>query len=189
MAVRTILKYGDPVLREKTQPIADITPAVRALAEDMIDTMIDAQGLGLAAPQIGEAVRLFVIDLSVMEPESIIERLGSIAEDPPAQIALINPEVIKQEGEQVGEEGCLSFPDLYDKVARPNIVRVKAQDLDGNSVEIEGSDILARALIHEADHLDGILFIDRISKFRLRFIQGRLRKLKKSTEEALEETS
>ncbi len=187
MAVRPIRKYGDPALRETSQLIEATTPEIRSLAEDMIDTMIDAQGIGLAAPQVGETIRLFIIDLSVMEPESIIDRIGSIKEGEPSQIALINPRVIKQEGEQVGEEGCLSFPDLYDKVTRPNMIRVEAQDLDSNPIEIEGSGILARALIHEVDHLDGILFIDRLSKFRLRFIQGKLRKLKKSTEEELEE--
>ena len=187
MAVRPIRKYGDPVLRETSQPIEDITPDIWTLAEDMIDTMLHEQGLGLAAPQVGETVRLYVIDLNVMEPELILDRVGPIAQGEPSQIVLINPQIINQDGEQMGDEGCLSFPDLYDKVARPNIVRVKAQDLDGNLIEIEGSGILARALIHEVDHLDGILFIDRVSKFRLRFLQGRLRKLKKSTEEESEE--
>jgi peptide deformylase len=187
MAVLPIRLYGDPVLREKSWPVAAITPAVRALAQDMIDTMTSANGIGLAAPQVGELVRLFVVDLNTTGSEAILDRTGSLEEVHPPQIVLINPEIVKQEGEQTGDEGCLSFPDLYDKVTRPNVVRVAALDLEGEPFEIEGSGILARALVHEVDHLDGVLFIDRLSKFRLRFIQGRLRKLKRTTEEALKE--
>lgn len=185
MAVRAIRLYGDPVLREKAKPITDITPDVCQLAQDMIDTMRKASGLGLAGPQVGVLLRLFVLDMSAIDPTSILDRTGSLAEKPDRQFVLINPSIIKQEGEQNGDEGCLSFPDLYDKVVRPEIVRVSALDRDGQPVEIEGSGVLARALVHELDHLDGILFIDRLSSFRLRFIQGRLRKLKKSTEDEL----
>lgn len=185
MAVRTIRLYGDPVLREKAMPIADITADVCQLAQDMIDTMRKANGLGLAAPQVGVLARLFALDLSAIDPTSILDRTGSLAENPDRQFVLINPTILKQEGEQSGDEGCLSFPDLYDRVVRPQIVRVSALDKDGQPVEIEGSGVLARALVHEVDHLNGILFIDRMSAFRLRFIQGRLRKLKKSTEDDL----
>lgn len=185
MAVRPIRLYGDPALREKALPVTVFTPEIRRLAEDMIDTMINANGLGLAAPQVGEAVRLFVVDLTSMDQAAMLDRTGSLAGKQDRQIILINPQIVRQEGEQTGDEGCLSFPDLYDRVTRPQIVRLTAQDTEGLPFEIEGSGILARALAHEADHLDGILFIDRMSSFRLRFIQGRLRKLRKSTEEAL----
>lgn len=185
MAVRTIRLYGDPVLREKAKPITVLTPDIGQLARDMIDTMRKASGLGLAGPQVGVLARLFVLDLSAIDPESILDRTGSFADQPDQQVVLFNPQIIKQEGEQSGDEGCLSFPDLYDKVVRPQIVRVSALDRDGQAVEIEGSGVLARALAHEVDHLDGILFIDRMTAFRLRFIQGRLRKLKKSTEDDL----
>ncbi|MBM3263969.1 MAG: peptide deformylase [candidate division Zixibacteria bacterium] len=185
MSVRPIRFYGDPVLREKSLPVGEVTPDVRRLAEDLIDTMVAAAGLGLAAPQIGETLRLFAVDLSAVGQDNILDRTGSLTDMQNRRIVLINPEIVFQEGEQNGEEGCLSFPDLYDRVTRPQIVRVTALDVDGQVVEIEGSGLLARALAHETDHLDGILFIDRMSSFRLRFIQGRLRKLRKNTEEEM----
>lgn len=175
MAVKPIRLYGDPVLREKCRPVDKFTPVIHTLVDDLIDTMLDANGIGLAAPQIGESVRVFVVDLRVAEGGN-------------GPLAFINPTILSEEGEQTGDEGCLSFPDYFDKVTRAEAVKISAFDLNSNPLEIKGSGILARALLHEIDHLDGILFIDRMSKFRLRLAQGRLRKLKRSTEEALKES-
>lgn len=175
MAVRPIRLYGDPVLRKKCLPVEEITPDIHTLVADLIDTMVDANGIGLAAPQVGETVRVFVIDLRVAEGGN-------------GPLAFINPVILNEEDEQTEDEGCLSFPEYYDKVTRAETVRASALDLNGERFEIQGSGIIARALLHETDHLDGILFIDRMSKFRLRLAQGRLRKLKRSTEEALKES-
>ncbi len=180
MAVRPIRIYGDPVLREKALPVEATTEGLRRLAEDMIDTMIAEEGIGLAAPQVGETVRLYVVNLAAINPDLYRDRKGPALEGHPPHLALVNPRIVKQEGEQTCEEGCLSFPDLYDKVTRPEVVRVEATDLDGRPLEIEGSGLLARVLVHEYDHLDGILFIDHLSKFRLQFLRGKLRKLKES---------
>ena len=174
MAVHPIRMYGDPVLREKCRPVEEITPEIHTLVEDLIDSMIDASGIGLAAPQIGETVRVFVIDLSATEEGH-------------KPMAFINPEILSTEGEQNGDEGCLSFPDYFDKVVRAERVTATAIGLDGEPFEVEGTGIMARVLLHETDHLNGVLFIDRMSKFRLRLAQGRLRKLKRGTEEALKE--
>lgn len=178
MAVRPIRIYGDPVLREKARPVEETTAALRRLAEDLVDTMIEAEGLGLAAPQVGETVRMYVVNLGAIRTELFRDRRGPSLEGCPDHLVLLNPRVVKQEGEQTGEEGCLSFPDLYDKVTRPDVVRVEATDLDGRPLEIEGSGLLARVLVHEYDHLEGILFIDRLSRFRLQFLRNRLKKLK-----------
>ena len=182
MAVRSIRIYGDPILREKARPVEETTAALRRLAEDMIDTMIEAEGIGLAAPQVGETVRLYVVNLGAISPELFLDRRGPSLERDPDHLALVNPRVVKQEGAQTGDEGCLSFPDLFEKVTRPEVVRVEATDLDGRPLEIEGSGLLARVLIHELDHLEGKLFIDYLSKFRLQFLRTRLKKLKASSQ-------
>ena len=182
MAVRPIRIYGDPVLREKARPVEETTAALRRLAEDMIDTMVEAEGIGLAAPQVGETVRVCVVNLGAMRPELFLDRRGASLEGDPDHLVLVNPRVVRQEGEQTGEEGCLSFPEIYDKVTRPDVVRVEATDLDGRPVEIEGSGLLARVLIHEYDHLEGVLFIDRLNRFRLRFLRNRLKKLEASSQ-------
>ncbi|MBI4552323.1 MAG: peptide deformylase [Candidatus Latescibacteria bacterium] len=173
MAVRPIRLYGDPVLRKRAQPVGTITPAIRTLVDDMIETMVEANGIGLAAQQVGELVRVFVIDLSAVQ-------------DGQQPMGFINPTIIKQEGEQVGDEGCLSFPDFTEKVVRVERATVAAFDLNGQRFELEGAGLLARALLHEQDHLDGVLFIDRLSPIRRRLLQGRLRKLAKSTEQGME---
>ena len=182
MAVRPIRIYGDPILREKACPVKETNAALRRLAEDMIDTMIEAEGIGLAAPQVGEAVRLYVVNLGAISPELFRDLKGPSLAEGPDHLVLVNPRVVKQEGTQTGDEGCLSFPDLFEKVSRPDVVRVEATDLDGRPLEIEGSGLLARVLIHEFDHLEGKLFIDYLSKFRLQFLRNRLKKLKTSTQ-------
>lgn len=182
MAVRPIRIYGDPVLREKARPVEETTPALRRLAEDLIDTMVDAEGIGLAAPQVGETVRMYVVNLGAIGSDLFLESRGPSLEGEPGHLVLVNPRVVKQEGAQTGDEGCLSFPDLFEKVTRPEIVRVEAADLDGRPLEIEGSGLLARVLVHEYDHLEGRLFIDHLSKFRLQFLRNRLKKFKASSQ-------
>ncbi len=182
MAVRPIRIYGDPVLREKARPVEQTTPALRRLAEDLIDTMVEAEGVGLAAPQVGEPVRIYVVNLRAIGPELFLDSRGPSLDGEPDYLVLVNPRIVKQEGSQTGDEGCLSFPELFEKVTRPDVVRVEAADLEGRPLEIEGSGLLARVLIHEFDHLEGTLFIDHLSKFRLQFLRNRLKKLKASSQ-------
>lgn len=142
MAIRIIIKDTDPLLRETSKQVTEITPRVHKLLDDMADTMYDAEGVGLAAPQISILKRVVVIDVG----EGLIE--------------LINPEIIDESGEQLGPEGCLSVPGLLGNVNRADYVKVKALDRNGKEFIIEGNGLLARALQHEIDHLNGILFTD-----------------------------
>ena len=147
MALRNIREYGDDVLARPCKEVKEITPRVRELVEDMLDTMYDANGVGLAAPQVGVLKRLVVIDVS---PEA----------DQP--FVLINPVIIEKDGEQTGYEGCLSLPGKSGIVTRPNHVKARAIDLDGNEFEIEGEELLARAICHELDHLDGHMYVEKV---------------------------
>ena len=140
MALRTIRTEGDPVLSKVCRPVREITPRIRTLVDDMLETMYDAGGVGLAAPQVGILKRVVVID---------------VGEVP---IVLINPEILEADGEQTGDEGCLSVPGMAGKVTRPMHVKVKAQDLDMNEQILEGEELLARAFCHELDHLEGKLY-------------------------------
>ena len=140
MALRTIRTEGDPVLSKKCRPVEEITPRIRELITDMLETMYDACGVGLAAPQVGILKRIVVID---------------VGEGP---IILINPEIVESSGEQTGEEGCLSVPGMSGQVTRPNYVKVKALDMDMKDAEYEGEELLARAFCHEIDHLDGKMY-------------------------------
>ena len=140
MALRTIRVEGDPVLTKVSRPVDKMTPRNHELIMDMLDTMYDAMGVGLAAPQVGILKRIVVID---------------VGEGP---IVLINPEILETSGEQTGDEGCLSVPGMAGQVTRPNYVKVKALDIDMNEVEYEGEGLLARAFCHEIDHLDGKLY-------------------------------
>lgn len=142
MAIRTLRLENDPILRKTAKPITEITENVKQLAQDMLETMREAEGVGLAAPQVGILKRLVVIDVG----------------DGP--IFMINPEIIEQCGEQDGNEGCLSCPGVSGTVVRPNYVKAKALDLNGNEIIVEGEGLLARAICHETDHLNGKLFID-----------------------------
>ncbi|MBE3563638.1 MAG: peptide deformylase [Hydrogenibacillus schlegelii] len=143
MSVRYIVKHPDPVLRQVARPVAKITPAIERLLDDLAETMYAADGVGLAAPQVGISKRIAVVDVG----EGLIE--------------LINPEVLETSGEQDGPEGCLSIPGVFGDVIRPARVRVRAQNRRGEWFEVEGEGLLARALLHEIDHLNGVLFIDR----------------------------
>ena len=146
MAILPIVQYPAPVLAEIAKPVADITEEIRTLATDMAETMYDAPGVGLAAPQIGESIRMVTIDVS---------------EEKNQLITMINPEIIATGAEKdIGEEGCLSLPGIYEKVNRYTEVTVRFQDLDGNTVEIEADGLLAVCIQHELDHLDGTLLSD-----------------------------
>jgi peptide deformylase len=168
--IRKIVKYGDPVLEQVAEPITEFdTPELQALIADMWDTMYSAKGLGLAAPQIGLGRRLTVIDTSLGEDES-------------RKFILINPEIIRKEGTQVGEEGCLSIPGFREQVKRANKVRIRAHNEKGQIVEHEGEELLARAMQHEIDHLNGILFIKHVSTLKRDLIRRKIRKLQKAGE-------
>lgn len=163
MAVREILIIGDPILTRKSEPVDEITEDIVRLARDMVETVHAAPGVGLAAPQVGVNQRVVVVDLSV-------------GEDRDALHVLINPTIVLAEGESVCEEGCLSVPDIKEKVARPYKVVVRGLDINGRPVEVKGEDLLARALCHEIDHLDGILFVEKLSALKRSLIRKKLRK-------------
>jgi peptide deformylase len=163
MAVREILLIGDPILTRRSEPVDAVTAEVVRLARDMVETVHAAPGVGLAAPQVGVSKRLIVVDLSV-------------GEDPAALHVLVNPEIVAQSGQAVCEEGCLSVPDIKEKVARPYRVSVRGLDLEGRPVEIEGEDLLARAFCHEIDHLDGVLFVEKLSALKRTLIKKKLKK-------------
>lgn len=144
MAIRNIRVEGEAVLNKVSKVVKEVTPRVKTLIEDMIDTMYEAQGVGLAAPQVGILKRIVVID---------------IGEGP---IVFINPEIIETSGEQTGDEGCLSVPGKVGQVTRPNYVKARAYDADMNLFEIEGTELMARAMCHEFDHLDGHLYVEKV---------------------------
>jgi len=165
VAARPIVIYGDPVLRETAEPVEEISQETKDLVSDLIGTLKDAQGLGLAAPQIGVLKRVFIVDLSAIDITASLR-------------AFINPEIVAtSEEKSTFEEGCLSFPGLYQKIDRPANVTVRATDVDGKKFELEADGMLARAVLHEYDHLDGVLFIDRMSPLTRTMLKGRLRKL------------
>jgi peptide deformylase len=167
--VYPIVKFPDPILQRPTEPVTAFDGDLRTLVDDMFESMYVAHGIGLAAPQIGIPKRLTVIDLSFQK-------------NPEDKIALINPEVVTKEGKIYEEEGCLSLPDIREKVARAAKVKIRAQDLDGNWFERDADDLLARAFQHEIDHLDGILFIFRISALKRDFVLRKIRKLQRAGE-------
>jgi peptide deformylase len=165
--IRPILKFGEAPLHECAADVADITSDIQKLIDDMIETMYAAPGIGLAAPQVGVAVRIFVIDLSV----------GRKAED---LMVFINPEFVELEGVQLEEEGCLSVPGFNATVARPMRAVVRSLDRKGQVQTVEGKDLLARALQHEMDHLDGKLFLDRVRGIKRDLIVKKIRKLSRA---------
>lgn len=164
-----IVKYPDPILQRPTSPVTEFDDELRTLVADMFESMYKAQGIGLAAPQIGISKRLTVIDLSN-------------GKDPEQKIVLVNPEITLTEGKQLEEEGCLSLPEIREKVGRAARVVVKAQDEHGNWKEYEGTELLARAFQHEIDHLDGVLFIFRISALKRDLVLRRIRKMQRAGE-------
>lgn len=179
-----IVKYGDPVLRAKGKRVAQVDERIRALASDMLETMHAANGVGLAAQQIGQPLQLTVLDISEVEERPSTLAINGKPIDPPSAmpLVLLNPE-LKLEGETVtGPEGCLSFPEINADIDRAESVVVKAETLEGEKVELEASGLLARALQHEIDHLNGILFIDRMSSASKASLSSRLKRLQKETQ-------
>lgn len=164
MAIRTILHYPDKRLRNPGQPVTDFGPELTKLVEDMAETMYAAPGVGLAATQIGEPVRVFVIDIATGE------------DDPSELRVFVNPEILERRGEQTWEEGCLSFPGVHEDVDRAEYVRVKALDENGTPFELEADGLLAVAIQHENDHLDGKLMIDHLGLIRKRLVHRSMSK-------------
>jgi peptide deformylase len=167
--VYPIVKFPDPILQRPAEPVTAFDEALEVLVDDMFESMYVAHGIGLAAPQIGIPKRITVIDLSFQK-------------NPQEKIALINPEVVTREGKVFEEEGCLSLPDIREKVSRASRVKIRAQDLKGNWFEKEADELLARAFQHEIDHLDGVLFIFRISALKRDFVLRKIRKLQRAGE-------
>jgi peptide deformylase len=177
--IRDIVFYGDPVLRSKGKQIDKIDEEIRLLAADMLETMYDANGVGLAAQQVGRAVQLTVIDVSDAESRPSQMWIDGQEVDPNEHMPmiLINPELQLGEEPEIGTEGCLSFPEITAEIPRSAKVRVKAQDLKGNRIEFEAAGLLGRAVQHETDHLNGILFIDRMSSVSKASLAGKLKRL------------
>jgi peptide deformylase len=159
-----IVKYPEPVLSQPGEPVTEFNDELRRLVADMFETMYAAQGIGLAAPQVGVSKRITVIDLSM-------------GKEPKDKLVLINPEIISSEGRLYEEEGCLSFPEIREKVQRAARVRIRAQNERGKWFEMDGEDLLSRAFQHEIDHLDGILFIFRMSPLKRNLNLRKIRKM------------
>ena len=146
MGIRNVREIGDEILRKKSKPVKEMTPRLQGIIDDMLETMYEAEGVGLAAPQVGILKRVVVIDVSETRDQPLV---------------LINPEILETDGEQTGMEGCLSVPGKHAQVTRPNHVKVRAQNRDMETVEIDGEELLARCILHECDHLEGVLYVDR----------------------------
>ena len=164
-----IVKFGDPVLEKPCAPITVFDEELRKLVDDMFESMYAAHGVGLAAPQIGIGKRIAVIDVTFKE-------------DPEAKIVLVNPEIVHTEGRLTSNEGCLSLPEFREKVTRPRKVTARAQNIEGKTFEVSGEDLLARALVHETDHLNGKLYINHISALKRDMLKRKIRKLMKQGE-------
>lgn len=163
MALLEIITIGHPTLARRALPVENINQEIVELARNMVETMHHAPGIGLAAPQVNVSLRLITVDLSV-------------GENPNDLIIMVNPEIMEAEGEQVSEEGCLSVPGIYEKVVRPSRILIRGYSLSGQEIKLEASDLLARVFCHEIDHLDGKLFVDRLSPLKRRLVRSRLRK-------------
>ena len=164
-----VVKYPDPVLARKGARVEEFGPQLSEFVEDMFESMYAAQGIGLAAPQIGVSQQITVIDLSFRK-------------NPEEKLVLINPVIVDRRGEQYEEEGCLSLPEIREKVKRSAWVKVRAQDARGQTFEVEGEELLARALQHEIDHLHGVLFLEHLSRLKRDLVGRRIRKLQKNGE-------
>jgi len=164
-----IVKFGNPLLEKPSEPVTAFDGDLQKLVEDMFESMYAAHGVGLAAPQIGVCKRLAVVDISFKE-------------DPNAKLVLVNPEIIHAEGRQTQNEGCLSIPEFREPVTRPRKVTIRAQDVSGNFFEKTGEELLARAFLHETDHLNGKLYIHHLSTLKRDMIKRKIRKLMKAGE-------
>ena len=176
-----IRKYGDPVLRTKGREVTEISDEIKQLAADMLETMRDAHGVGLAAQQVGHAVQLTVIDVAGVEdrPSAMFINDQPVELEKYMPLVLLNPELTLGRDKETGNEGCLSFPEMTAEITRAAGVRCKARTLDGKTIEFDASGLLARALQHEVDHLHGILFIDRMNSAAKASLAGRLKRLQK----------
>ena len=161
-----IVKYPEPVLSQPGEPVSEFNDELRKFVADLFETMYTAQGIGLAAPQVAVSRRITVIDLSM-------------GKNPKDKLVLINPEVIEREGKQYEEEGCLSFPDIREKISRAAKVRIRAQDEHGKWFEMDGEELLSRAFQHEIDHLDGVLFLSRMSPLKRDLNLRKIRKMQR----------
>lgn len=179
-----IFQYGSPILRAKGERVNEIDDKIRQLAQDMIETMHAASGVGLAAQQIGAALQVTVLDVSQVEDRPSTLRLNGTEVDPKAAspLVLVNPEITLGIETSLGVEGCLSFPEVTGDIERSQEVQVRAQALDGSQIELEATGLLARAIQHEVDHLNGILFIDRMSSAAKAALASRLKRMQKETE-------
>ena len=179
----SIVQYGEPVLRAKGARVDKIDHRIRELAQDMIETMHAAHGIGLAAQQVGEPLQLTVLDVSQVEDRPSTMKLNGENVDPKSvmPIVLINPEITLGTQTELGLEGCLSFPEITGDIERSISATVRAEDVDGNEIEIEATGLLARAIQHEVDHLNGILFIDRMSSAAKAALSSKLKRLQKQT--------
>jgi len=164
MALRTIVKFGHPILRRQTKPVEQVDENVRRLVADMIETMDDAEGIGLAAPQVAESISVLVVNNGLIED----------GEEPKAYI---NPEIYAEDGSETFEEGCLSIPDIREDVTRPETIKLKYLDMDGQKRDETCGGMLTRVLQHEVDHLNGVLFIDRISSVKRQLLTKRLKQI------------
>ena len=167
MALLDIVKYGDPVLEVPGEPVTEFDERLKRLVSDMFETMDEARGVGLAAPQVGVSQRLFVMDCSG-------------GQDPAQRVALVNPEVLAVEGDQTGDEGCLSFPGVFFPVKRSLRAVVRAQDANGETFELDGMDLTARCMLHETDHCDGIVFINHTTVLKREWVKRRMKKFAKA---------
>ena len=164
MSALSIRTYGDPVLRKRAKEVARVDDKIRKLATEMLRTLKDAGGIGLAATQVGEELRIFVVDRSQFQLET-------------SPLVVINPVIVASSGEQMEEEGCLSLPGTYADVSRPQEMTVKGMDLDEKEILIEARGTLSRVLAHEIDHLDGVLFVDHLSSLKKRLLSKKLKQL------------
>ena len=183
----SILQYGDPILRAKGKRLEEIDDRIRELAQNMIETMHAANGVGLAAQQVGEAIQLTVLDVSQVEDRPTTMKLNGQNVDPatPMPLVLVNPQVELGRETEAGTEGCLSFPEITGEIDRAKSIHVRAQNLEGEPIEIETTGFLARAIQHEVDHLHGILFIDRMSSAAKTSLSSKLKWLQKETQSGL----
>jgi peptide deformylase len=179
-----IVKYGNPILRAKGKRIEQADERIRSLAADMLETMQGANGIGLAAQQVGAALQLTVLDVSQVEDRPSKMKLNGTEVDPASAmpLVLLNPRLQLHEETASGNEGCLSFPDINAEIDRAISVRLEAETLEGETIRIEAAGLLARALQHEVDHLNGILFIDRMSSVTKASLSSRLKRLQKETQ-------
>ena len=179
----SVRQYGDSILRAKGKRVDNIDHRIRELAQNMIETMHAANGVGLAAQQVGEALQLTVLDISQVEDRPSAMKLNGQDVDPKSAmpIVLINPEITLNEETETGTEGCLSFPEINGEIERAKAVVTRAETAEGKRIEIEATGLLARAIQHEVDHLNGILFIDRMSSAAKAALSSRLKRLQKQT--------